>query len=204
MGLAASKGGKVTALAEECGGWSFPCDVSDAEAVEGLSRDFLAAAGRPPDILFVSAGVFSVERIQDTSPRGLARILAVNLAGSFLTVRTFLPALLERGSGVIIQVGSVAGRRGFAGNGAYAASKFGVRGMHEVLLAELRGTGVRATLLEPAATNTPIWDSVDRERNPDLPPRESMLDPCSVAACAVFVASRPAHVQVPYLTVEAA
>lgn len=203
VGFVSSGRGDASAAALECGGWALSCDVSDPRGVEVLRRDYIEAAGGPPDILFASAGVFSMDRVEDTSPGTLAKTLSVNLAGSFLTVRAFLPDLLERGSGLIIQVGSVAGRRAFPGNGAYAASKFGVRGLHEVLLAELRGTGVRVTLLEPAATDTPIWESIDREANAGLPPRRAMLDPRSVAACALFVASRPAKVQVPYLTVEA-
>ena len=203
VGFVASGSGDASAAARACGGWAFACDVSDPPGVEALRREYLEVAGGPPDILVASAGVFSMDRVEDTSPGMLTRTLSVNLAGSFLTVRAFLPALLERGSGLIIQVGSVAGRSAFPRSGAYTASKFGLRGLHEVLLAELRGTGVRATLLEPAATDTPIWDSVDREANPGLPPRRSMLDPRSVAACAIFVASRPASVQVPYLTVEA-
>ena len=203
VGFVASGSSDTSATARECGGWAFSCDVSDPPGVEALRRDYLGAAGGPPDILFASAGIFSMDRFEDTSPGTFTKTLSVNLAGSFLTVRAFLPDLVERGSGLIIQVGSVAGRRAFPGNGAYAASKFGLRGLHEVLVAELRGSGVRATLLEPAATDTPIWDSVDREANPGLPPRGSMLDPRSVAACALFVASRPASVQVPYLMVEA-
>jgi NADP-dependent 3-hydroxy acid dehydrogenase YdfG len=107
-----------------------------------------------------------------------------------------------RGSGTIVQVSSVAGRKAFAENGAYSASKFGVRGFHEVLLEELRGTGVRATLLEPAAVDTPIWDGIDRAAHPGLPARAAMLRPSAVAECVVFVAGRDPRVQIPVLTVE--
>jgi NADP-dependent 3-hydroxy acid dehydrogenase YdfG len=108
-----------------------------------------------------------------------------------------------RGSGTIVQVSSVAGREAFTENGAYSASKFGVRGFHEVLLEELRGSGVRATLLEPAAVDTPIWDSIDRAAHPGLPPRGAMLRPSAVAECVVFVASRDPRIQIPVLPVEA-
>lgn len=204
VGFVASNRGDAGAPARECGGWALHCDVADPRGVDALRRDFIGLAGGPPDILVASAGVFSLDPVADTAPATFAKTLAVNLQGSFLTVRAFLPDLLARGSGLIVQMGSVAGRRVFSGNGAYAASKFGLRGFHDVLLQELRGTGVRATLLEPAATDTPLWDPIDPDRSPGLPPRESMLDPRSVAACALFVASRPPYVQIPYLTVEAA
>lgn len=203
VGFVASDRGDAGSPARECGGWALRCDVADPGEVDALRREFIGLAGGPPDILVASAGVFSLDPVADTAPVTLAKTLSVNLQGSFLTVRAFLPDLLARGSGLIVQIGSVAGRRAFPGNGAYAASKFGLRGFHEVLLEELRGTGVRATLLEPAATDTPLWDPIDPDRSPGLPPRGSMLDPRSVAACALFVASRPPNVQIPYLTVEA-
>ncbi|HEY8470408.1 MAG TPA: SDR family NAD(P)-dependent oxidoreductase, partial [Longimicrobiales bacterium] len=105
-------------------------------------------------------------------------------------------------SGHVVTVGSIAGRHAFPHNGAYAASKFGVRGLHAVLDAELRGTGVRATLIEPAATDTGIWDAVDRERHPDLPPREKMLSPRAVADAIVYAVTRPPEVAVRTLALE--
>jgi NADP-dependent 3-hydroxy acid dehydrogenase YdfG len=96
----------------------------------------------------------------------------------------------------------VAGRKAFPGNAAYSASKFGVRGFHEVLLEELRGTGVRATLVEPAATDTPIWDPMDPDADPNLPPREAMLRPEDVAEAVSFVVTRPEGVQIPFLPIE--
>ena len=203
VGVAARDRNRLDALASQLGAWSLPCDVTDDAALEAVRSKFEKLAGGAPDVLVVAAGVFSLRRIEQTSPRDVERNLAVNLKGSFLTVRAFLPGMVDRGSGTIIQVGSVAGRKGVAGNGAYAASKYGVRGFHEVLLAELQGTGVRATLLEPAATDTSLWDGVHEEATFDLPDRAAMLRPESVAACVAFIASQPPKVQVPYLALEA-
>jgi NADP-dependent 3-hydroxy acid dehydrogenase YdfG len=112
--------------------------------------------------------------------------------------------MLERGDGLFVNVGSVAGRKAFPGNGSYSASKFGLRGFHEVLLEEIRGTGVRATLLEPAPTDTPLWDEVDRKANPGLPDSSAMLDPDDVADAVLFVATRPPTVRIPLLQIERA
>jgi NADP-dependent 3-hydroxy acid dehydrogenase YdfG len=112
--------------------------------------------------------------------------------------------MLERGDGLIVNVGSVAGRKAFPGNAAYSASKFGVRGFHEVLLEETRGTGVRATLLEPAATDTSLWDALDPDADPGLPNRDAMLTPDDVAEAVLFVATRPPHVRIPVLQIERA
>ena len=90
----------------------------------------------------------------------------------------------------------------FPGNGAYSASKFALRGLHEVLLEEIRGSGVRASLVEPAATDTEIWDPLDPDGNPGLPDREDMLTASDVAEGVVFVATRPEGVVIPLLQVE--
>jgi len=130
------------------------------------------------------------------------RQIAVNLRGTFLVIRALLPDMLARGSGDLVQIGSVAGRKAFPSNGAYAAAKFGLRGMHEVLVEELRGTGVRATLVEPAATDTPIWDPMDPDSAPGLPARTEMLRAEDVAEAVLFAVTRPSHVRVPSLQIE--
>jgi short-subunit dehydrogenase len=125
-----------------------------------------------------------------------------NLVGPFLLMRAFLPAMLAAASGHVVTVGSVAGRVAFPGNGAYSASKFGVRGLHAVLAEELRGTGVRCTLVEPAATDTPIWDPFDPDRREDLPSRAVMLSPEAVADAIEYSITRPVGVQIPTVSVQ--
>ena len=85
----------------------------------------------------------------------------MNLARPFHVARAFLPAMRKAGTGSFISVGSVADHVGFPENAAYAASKFGLRGLHETLLAEYRGSGVRLTLVSPGPTDTEVWDQVD-------------------------------------------
>lgn len=196
-----------TALAEvaaRIGGEALLGDVADAASLQGALDRLRHDLGGPPDIVVNAAGVFALAPIGRTTLESLEEHLAVNLRGAFLTVRALLPAMLERRSGLIVNVGSVAGRRAFAGNAAYSASKFGLRGFHEVLVAELRGTGVRATLLEPSATDTSLWDPVDPESDPTVPLRSSMLAPDDVAEAVLFVATRPDHVRIPLLQIERA
>jgi NADP-dependent 3-hydroxy acid dehydrogenase YdfG len=148
--------------------------------------------------------VFGIASSHTETVKGFDESVAINLRGPFLVNRALLPAMLERGRGLIVNVGSVAGRKALRGNAAYSASKYGLRGYHEVLLEELRGTGVRATLLEPAATDTPLWDPLDADRDPRLPSREQMLRPDDVAEAVLFVATRPDTVRVPLLQIERA
>jgi NAD(P)-dependent dehydrogenase (short-subunit alcohol dehydrogenase family) len=202
VALLARSGDALRELAGEIGGWPIPCDVTDPEALERAAALVAEQAGRAPDLVVCAAGVFHIAPVDAMTLEELDLNLGVNLRGSILTVRAFLPALKARGRGILVQVGSVAGRRAFPGNGAYAASKFGLRGFHQVLLEELRGTGVRATLLEPAATDTTIWDPMSPDADPTLPDRAGMLHPTDVAEAVLFVASRREGVQIPFLPVE--
>jgi NADP-dependent 3-hydroxy acid dehydrogenase YdfG len=193
---------RLEGLARELGGTALALDLTDtAVAAAGLTRIAEDPQG-PPDLVVNAAGVFSIAPLHLTGVEELDLNLALNLRGSFLVIRALLPALRKRGSGLIVNVGSVAGRRAFPGNGAYSASKYGLRGMHEVLLEEIRGTGVRATLLEPAASDTPMWDALDPDSDPNLPNRADMLRATDVAEAVVFVASRPGTVQIPLLQIE--
>jgi NADP-dependent 3-hydroxy acid dehydrogenase YdfG len=202
VGLLARSRESLEDLSRVLDGWSVPCDVTSPDDLTRAVERIEELAGRPPDLLVAAAGVFDLAPAEETLPEVIHRNLDVNLKGGMLTVTHFLPAFLARGAGTIVQVGSVAGRRALPGNAAYAASKFGIRGFHEVLVEELRGTGVRATLLEPAATDTSIWDPVDPDGRADLPNRSSMLRPEEVAEAVYFVATRPPGVQIPFLPIE--
>jgi NADP-dependent 3-hydroxy acid dehydrogenase YdfG len=193
---------ELRALAAETGGNAWIVDLTDEVAVWDALDRMVELLDGPPDVIVNAAGVFGVAPLAEETLASFDLEVALNLRAPFMVIRALLPAMLERGSGTILNVGSVAGRRAFPGNGAYSASKFGMRGLHEVLLEELRGTGVRATLLEPAATDTSIWDPLDPDTNPGLPSRAEMLTPDDVAEAAVFVATRPSHVRIPLLQIE--
>ena len=202
--LVARRREPLSRVADEIGGHAVPGDLADDHQVASMAAEVSARLGDAPDIVVHAAGVFSLAPLHQTAVEDLDRGWSVNLRGGFLLVRSFLPGMLRRGRGQIVMVGSVAGRRAFSGNGAYSASKFGLRGMHEVLREETRGTGVRASLVEPGACDTPIWDSIDRDRHPGLPPREDMLEAGQVAEAILFLVSRPATVQIPLLQIERA
>lgn len=187
--------------ARAIGGTPLPCDVTAAAEVLALPERARAALGSAPDIVVNSAGGFALSPLAETAPEEFERQLAVNLRGPFLAIRAFLPGMLARGAGHLLSIGSVAGRKAFVGNGAYSASKFGLRGLHAVLAEEIRGTGVRATLLEPAATDTPLWDPFDPDRRDDLPSRAVMLRAEDVARAVLFALSQPAGVEIPLLSI---
>lgn len=189
--LVARGEGTLGITAGELGAEAHALDVADDAAVARLCADVDV-----PDVVVHAAGAFELAPIARLSVDSFDRQISVNLRAAYLLMRAFLPRMLERGSGHFVSIGSVAGRQAFPDNGAYAASKFGLRGLHGVLAAEVRGTGVRATLIEPAATDTALWNAVDRAANPSLPEPATMLDPAAVAAAVLYAVSQPAGVAV--------
>ncbi|MSR36845.1 MAG: SDR family oxidoreductase, partial [Gemmatimonadetes bacterium] len=139
-------------LAAELGGRAWTVDLADQDTLGTLLSGLVEEEGAP-DVLVNAAGVFDVGAFAETPIEVFDRALYANLRGPFLVIRALLPAMLARGTGTIVTIGSVAGHRAFPGNAAYSASKYGLRGLLVVLGEELRGTGVRSTLVEPAATD---------------------------------------------------
>lgn len=194
---------RLERLAGEIDGVALPFDVTSEAEVE-LARAEVETGGAPLLVLVNAAGVFDLAAVTQTSGEMLRRNLEANLVGTVNVTRAFLPGMLAARSGLVISVGSVAGWRAFPENSAYSASKYGLRGFHDVLLEEIRGTGVRACLLEPGAVDTPIWDPLDPDASPHLPSRGQMLRAADVARAAGFVAGLPAHIAVPLLRIERA
>ena len=174
------------------------CDLTQAIEVERLAGDIMAKRGAP-DIVVSNAGAFLPRPLETTTPADLELQLAVNLQAPFAVARAFLPAMRAAGRGSFITVGSTADHTAYPENAAYAASKYGLRGLHETLLAEYRGTGVRLTLVSPGPTDTSVWDPVDPDRREGFIPRQGMLRPGDVAEAILFVATRPEHVLIDWL-----
>ena len=171
-------------------------DVVQPEAVSRAARRVAEAFGDAPDIIVNNAGLFVLAPLEATSPEDFARSVSTNLVAPFSIVHAFLPAMRARRSGHLVTIGSVADRSALPENAAYAASKFGLRALHEVLRAELRGSGVRASLVSPGPVDTPLWDPVDPDRRPGFTPRRSMLSAGAVADAVLYVVTRPSDANV--------
>ena len=184
--------------AKDAGNGSFAvqCDVTDDSSVDNAIAQVRDALGSAPDIIVNNAGVFTIRSLEETSQQEFDDILATNLRAPFRLVREFLREMRERGSGHIVTIGSVADRHIFAGNAAYSATKYGQRAMHEVLREETRGSGVRATLISPAAVDTDIWEPIQYLGTDARPDRAGMLDPDAVSAAVVFAVGQPPEVNV--------
>ena len=173
------------------------CDVADPKSVEHATSRIVTELKGAPDILVNNAGIFRVAVVEETTADSFIETINTNLIGPFLFVRAFLGGMKERKSGHVVTIGSIADRHIFSGNAAYSATKYGLRAIHEVLRAELRGTGVRTTLISPAATDTDIWNDVavtDPVANPHS--KRPMLDPDDVVGAVMFALSQPERVNV--------
>ena len=171
------------------------CDVTDPAAVDRAAARVLGELGIP-DIVVNNAGTFFIKRIEETSLEDFTRTLAVNLTGPFLVARAFIPHLVKRGSGHLVTIGSVSDHVAYSGSTAYASSKYGLRGMHEVLRQDLSRTGVRTTLVSPGPVDTPIWDPVDPDSKPGFTKRSAMLQAEDVAAAVLYAVTQAARVDV--------
>ena len=110
--------------------------------------------------------------------------------------------IIQHDNGWAFKLGDTISETFRSHDAAYAASKYGLRGLHETLAAEYRGTGVRLTLVSPGATDTAIWDPFTPERRPGFPPRAAMLRPEDVADAVLFAATRPDHVHVDWIRLQ--
>jgi NADP-dependent 3-hydroxy acid dehydrogenase YdfG len=171
-------------------------DLANPEARRRAIAAIGARLGEAPDILVNNAGLFRLAPVAETSPDDFALSLEVNLRAPFELARAFLPGMHHRGHGHVVTVGSIADRATFPENAAYAAGKFGVRALHQVMREELRGSGVRATLVSPGPVDTPLWDTLDPDARSGFTPRARMLPADAVAAAILYAVTQPATVNV--------
>lgn len=185
--VCASRGGSdLREAADRCGGEAVAADLLRPDGPGRLAEEVRGlVGGDAPDVVVNNAGTFGLAPAHELTPDLVDRHLSLNLRAPLLLTASFLPGMLRRGRGHLLHVGSVAGRRPFPENGAYAASKYGLRGFHEVLREELAGTGVCSTLLELGAVDTDVWDPLSQRLGEDLPARAEMLSPGQAGEAAL-------------------
>lgn len=171
------------------------CDLALTDDVEGALEDIHSSLGTP-DILVNNAGAFALAAVGAMPVRDAERMLAVNLLAPYALANALVPHMRSRGSGHVVTIGSIADRQTFPENAAYAAGKFGARAMHQVLRDELRGTGVRVSLISPGPVNTPLWDPVGPDGRPGFTPRAKMLTAKAVADAVLWCVTRPPDVNI--------
>jgi 3-dehydrosphinganine reductase len=132
----------------------FPADVADPEQVERVVDTVTKSVGAP-DIVFNSAGITQPGYVHELSRDIFEKLMQVNYFGTVYVTMAVLPAMMERGSGHIINISSMAGYLGVFGYTAYSATKFAVAGFSEALRAEMKSHGIRVSVVFPPDTDTP-------------------------------------------------
>ena len=140
---------------------SVPGDVSDEAAVRRMVEVVMGGFGRV-DALVNNAGISLISPAEETTLADWHRVIEVNLTGPFLMCREFGKEMLERGSGSIVNISSVAGLLGVADRAAYNASKHGLVGLTRTLAAEWGGRGVRVNAVCPGWVKTEM-DAEDQD-----------------------------------------
>jgi len=130
-------------------------DISKREEVRQAVARALGEFGHI-DILVNSAGILEPGSVETMDPQSFRRMLDVNVLGTLHTIQAVLPSMRQAGSGSIVNIGSLAGRRGMPPLGGYSATKFALVGLTEALRVELFGTGVHVALVMPGVVDTPM------------------------------------------------
>jgi len=129
---------------------------ADLSHLAGITAAGEAMASAAPDIIINLAGLTYFGEFEKESPEHLSALMHVNLLAPMLLARAVIPGMKQRGSGMIVNIGSVFGAIPFAYFAAYSASKAGVRGISDALRRELEGTGIAVVHVAPRAVKTAL------------------------------------------------
>jgi NADP-dependent 3-hydroxy acid dehydrogenase YdfG len=161
----------------------FPTDVRDKEQVHALLDQTSSTLG-PIDILVNAAGLGVFGPVVDFKDEDFATLIETNLRGTFYTCRYVLPSMIQRTTGHIVNIASIAGKVGSANRAVYCASKFGVVGFSESLAEEVRQVGVRVSVICPGSTDTSFSDDKKGKA------RDKMLRPEDVAYAVLMIVTQ--------------
>jgi NADP-dependent 3-hydroxy acid dehydrogenase YdfG len=200
---AARRADRIAALAEEIGGTAVTCDVTSTESVAGLAR----AVGDTLHVLVNNAGgAFGSDPVASADPEQWRAMYDVNVLGTLHVTQALLPALRASGDGLVLNVGSTAGRIAYEGGGGYTAAKHGTQVLTETLRLELCGEPIRVSEIAPGMVRTDEFAAVrfggDQEKADAV--YAGVPDPLvaeDVADAIAWIATRPAHVNIDELVI---
>jgi NADP-dependent 3-hydroxy acid dehydrogenase YdfG len=200
---AARRADRVEALAAEIGGTPVVCDVTSEEQVAALT----ARVGDRLDVLVNNAGgAFGASPVAQADSDEWRRMYEVNVIGLMQVTRALLPALVASGAGVILNVGSTAGRIAYEGGAGYTAAKHGTQVVTETLRLELWDQPVRVCEIAPGMVRTDEFALVrfegDRERAEAV--YDGVAEPLTaedVADAIGWMVTRPPHVNIDELVI---
>lgn len=189
----ADNAGRVSAEISALGrkSWAHAVDVADARAVTEAAEKILAEAGKV-DILVNNAGITRDGLIMRMSEADWDTVVDTNLKGAFLFTKALVRSFMKQRSGRIINVASIAGIIGNAGQANYAASKAGLIGFTKSIARELATRGITANVLAPGFTDTDMTAALNEDIRGEVLkkiPLNAFGQPEDMAAAALFLAS---------------
>ena len=201
---AARRADRIEQLAAEIGGTPVVCDVTDEESVAALA----AAVGDRLDVLVNNAGgaFGGATPVGEADSDAWRRMFDVNVVGLMQVTRALLPALIASGDGVILNVGSTAGRIAYEGGAGYTAAKHGTQVVNETLRLELFDRPVRVMEIAPGMVKTEEFGLVrfDGDEEKAAAAYAGVAEPLvadDIADAITWMVTRPAHVSVDELVI---
>ncbi len=184
---------EVEAVCEEirsAGGTAFALQM-DVRSEDSIKQAIGAAQAElgPIDVLVNNAAIIALEPVVSTSTQVWEDVMTTNVTGVFIACREVLHQMIERGSGRIINIGSMAGRRGYIEQGAYCASKHALVGLSKVLALETQKYGIRVHMLSPGGVLTGLSSDLRASRGESEDSPEWMTAE-EVAQAAVYLCTQ--------------
>ncbi len=200
---AARRTDRIEELAAEIGGTAVACDVTDRASVAGLAD----AVGGVCHVLVNNAGgAFGSDPVETADPDDWRAMFEVNVIGVLQVTQALLPALRSSGDGVVVVMGSTAGRVAYEGGGGYTVAKHGTQVLAETLRLELCGEPIRISEIAPGMVRTDEFSLVrfggDQAKADAV--YAGVPDPLvadDVADAVAWIATRPSHVNIDELVI---
>ncbi len=213
LAIGARRAERIALLAAElraAGGlvYAAPLDVTDRTSVSEFVQAAVQQLGRL-DILVNTAGLargsHQIAEAADDKLAAWREMLETNVLGLLNVTEQVVPLLLAQGSGHVISLGSVAGHGVYEGGSVYAASKHAELAISQTLRLEMLGKGIRVTSIDPGLVETEfsvVRYRGDEQRAKNVYAGLTPLTPADIAACIVWAASRPPHVNIDEMIVK--
>lgn len=186
---------KASEAAAELGGLAVPMDVTDPAGVKAAVADVISA-WEHIDVLANVAGWDRIMPFLDTTPDFWHRVMSINYLGVLATCHAVLPYMVERGSGVVVNTASEAGRSGSSGEAVYSGAKGGVISFSKALAREMARHSIRVNVVTPGLTETPLLEAMIADGHGNLmdairkaTPLRRFGAPQEVADAILFLAS---------------
>lgn len=174
------------AVAKELGITYLHHDVTDEKQWNSVIAETEKLHG-PIAILINNAGVVGFTPVADTDLDEWNRIIAINLTGPFLGIKTITPSMRKVGGGVIVNISSTAGMIGYSNLSAYVSSKWGLRGLTKAAALDLAVDNIRVVSVHPGGVRTPMTAGLDDPENYKRQPIKRIGEPDEIAKLVLYL-----------------